>query len=323
MKKIAIIFGGNSYEHNISCISAKNIIENIDKTKYELSIIGITNNNEWYIFNDSVKLLENNTWTKGNIIKITNIIEYLKQFYKVFPIIHGNPEENGKLQGFFDIFNINYVGSNTQSSILGYDKELTKIICKENNIPQLPYIVIKENKTIKEINIDYPVIVKPAKCGSSIGINIAKNIIELNKYIKLAFKYDNKVIIEKYIKSRELECAILKDKRLIVSPIGEIKSINKFYDYEAKYEKESNLLIPAPIEEKLTKEIQQLSIKIFNILELKDLSRIDFLYDHNNNMLYFNEVNTMPGFTNISMYPLLIKELNINYTSLITKLIEE
>ena len=145
---------------------------------------------------------------------------------------------------------------------------------------------------------------------------------DLKKCINEAFNYDNKVIIEKYVKARELECAVLKDKKIKISPVGEIKSINTFYDYEAKYEKDSSLLIPAPIEKELQKEIQELSSKIFNILELKDLARIDFLYDYNNDKLYFNEVNTMPGFTNISMYPLLFNEYGINIKELITKLIE-
>ena len=321
MKKILVLFGGNSYEHYISCLSAKTILENIDRKKYNITTVGISKDNTWYIYNDTLETLTKD-WTKGNITKIDNIIEFLKTFDKVFPIIHGNPEENGNIQGLFNLFNIKYVGTDLLGSIISYDKDLTKIICEKNNIPQVPYITITNNKSLKKINIEYPVIIKPAKCGSSIGINIANNIKELNKYIKEAFKYDNKVIIEKFIKSRELECAVLYDKKLKVSHVGEIKSVNIFYDYEAKYESNSDLLIPAPIPKELQKQIQDLSLKIFNILELKDLSRIDFLYDYNNDKLYFNEVNTMPGFTSISMYPLLFKENGISIQELITKLIE-
>jgi len=320
MKKILILFGGNSPEHNISCKSAKTILENIDKEKYDITTVGIDKENNWYIFNDNIDKLTNN-WKQSNIKIINNIVPFLKEFDKVFPIIHGNPEENGNLQGLFNLFNISYVGTDLLGSIISYDKELTKIICNNYNIPQVPYIIIKENKKIKNIPIDFPVIIKPAKSGSSIGINIANNIKELNKYLKEAFIYDNKVIIEKYIKSRELECAILENKKLLVSPIGEIKSSNNFYDYEAKYEKDSKLSIPASIPKELSKQIQELSLKIFNILELSTLSRIDFLYDYNNNKLYFNEVNTMPGFTNISMYPLLFNNLGISTKDLITKLI--
>ena len=322
MKKLLILFGGNSFEHYISCLSAKTIIENIDRKKYNVTTVGITKDNNWYIFNDNPNILKED-WTKGNITKIDNIIEFLKQFDKIFPIMHGNPEENGNLQGMLNLFDIKYVGTDLLGSIIGYDKVLTKIICEKHNIPQIPYIVISNNKSLKNIDIDYPVIIKPAKCGSSIGINIANNIKEVNKYIKEAFKYDNKVIIEKFIKARELECAILEDKKLHVSPVGEIKSSNTFYDYEAKYEKDSGLIIPAKLPKELTKEIQDLSLKIFKVLELKDLSRIDFLYDYNDNKLYFNEVNTMPGFTTISMYPMLFNNIGIKIKDLITKIIED
>ncbi len=321
MKKILVLFGGNSYEHYISCLSAKTILENIDRKKYDVTTVGISKDNNWYIYNDNLNTLKED-WTQGKKTKIENVIAFLKGFDKVLPIIHGNPLENGNIQGFFNLFNISYVGTDLLGSIIGYDKDLTKTICSKYGIPQVPYITITNNSPLKSIDIDFPVIIKPAKCGSSIGINIANNIKELNKHIKEAFIYDDKVIIEKFIKARELECAILEDKKLKVSPVGEIRSSNTFYDYEAKYESDSKLLIPAPIDKKITKEIQDLSLKIFKILELKDLSRIDFLYDYHDEKLYFNEVNTMPGFTNISMYPLLFKEKGIDIKELITKLIE-
>lgn len=321
MKKILILFGGNSYEHDISCLSAKTILKHIDRSIYNVSVVGIDKTNNWYIFNDNYELL-NKDWHQKNITKIDNIISFLKQFDKVFPIIHGSPLENGLLQGLLDLFNINYVGSNTESSTISYDKALTKIICEKYNIKQLPYFTIKSIKDLKNINIDYPVIIKPSRCGSSIGINIANNKKELIKHSKEALIYDNKIIIEKYIKARELECAILEDKKLKVSPVGEIKSVNTFYDYEAKYEKTSELIIPARISNNLEEQIKSLSKKIFKLLELSTLARIDFLYDYNNEVLYFNEVNTMPGFTDISMYPLLFTSDNISIKNLITKLIE-
>ncbi len=321
MKKILILFGGDSQEHLISCKSAATITKNIDTSLFDVSTTYIAKDNTWYIYNKDINLIINNTIDLSSLEKITNHIEYLKLFDKVFPIMHGNPCENGNIQGMLNMFNIPYVGSNLQSSIISYDKELTKIICHNYQIPQVPYIVVTNKKAIKKLDIEFPVIIKPAKCGSSIGINIANNIKELNKYIKEAFNYDDKVIIEKYIKSRELECAILEDKKLKVSPVGEIKSSNTFYDYEAKYIKDSNLIIPAKIDKSLEKQIQDLSIKIFKILSLSNLSRIDFLYDYNNDILYFNEVNTMPGFTSISMYPLLFNYIGISTKELITKLI--
>lgn len=321
MKKILLLFGGNSFEHNISCISAKTIINNIDKSKFNITPVGIKDNN-WYIFNDDLNLLTENTWYQGNIKKIDNIIEFLKKFDKIFPIIHGNDGETGALSGLFNLFNIPYVGSNILGHSTSYDKEITKIICNHHNIQQVPYITLYTNKKIKKINIDFPVIIKPSSCGSSIGINIANNIKELNKYVKEAFKYDNKVIIEKFIKARELECAILeKNNKLIISTIGEIKSKNTFYDYESKYILDSNIIIPANLDKDIIKQIQEYSSKIFKILSLKDLSRIDFLYDYENNKIYFNEVNTIPGFTDISMYPKLFNNQGISTKDLITKLL--
>lgn len=322
MKKILILFGGNSHEHAISCKSAKTILTHIDKSLYNITAVGINHQNNWYLYLDDINLIDE-SWQNRNIEKITNIIEFLKQFDKVFPVIHGNPEENGNIQGMFNLFGIEYVGTDLLGSIISYDKELTKIICNRHKIPQVPYITITKNKKIKNIPFSYPIIIKPAKCGSSIGINIASNVKELNKYVNLAFKYDNKVIIEKYIKARELECAILETNKIIPSPIGEIRSSNTFYDYEAKYLKDSSLIIPANISKELAKEITELSKKIFNVLSLSTLARIDFLYDYNEEKLYFNEVNTMPGFTDISMYPLLFKEVGINIKNLITKIIEK
>ena len=321
MKKILVLFGGNSFEHEISCKSAKTILENIDKSKFELTPVGIYNN-DWYIFNDNLNLLTQNKWLTGNIERIDNIIDFLNQFDKVFPIIHGNDGETGALSGLFNLFDIPYVGSNILGHSTGYDKEITKIICSHYHIPQVPYLTLHTDKKIKKLNFDFPVIIKPSSCGSSIGINIANNFKELNKYVKEAFKYDNKVIIEKFIKARELECAILeKHNKLKISTVGEIKSQNTFYDYESKYILDSNLIIPANLDKDIIKKIQAYSAKIFQILSLKDLSRIDFLYDYETNQIYFNEVNTLPGFTSISMYPQLFNHQEISTKDLITKLL--
>jgi len=321
MKKVLILFGGNSFEHNISCKSAKTIIENIDKSKFDVTSVGIHQSN-WYIFDDDLNLLINNSWLEGNIKEIDNIIEFLKSFDKVFPIIHGNDGETGALSGLFNIFNIPYVGSDILGHSTGYDKEITKIICSYHNIPQVKYITIHENTDIDNIDIEFPVIIKPSSCGSSIGINIANNIDELNNHVKEDFKYDNKVIIEKFVKARELECAVLEQNHnLKVSTVGEIKSCNTFYDYESKYVLDSNIIIPAELDKEIVKQIQEYSAKIFKILSLKDLSRIDFLYDYENNQIYFNEVNTLPGFTTISMYPQLFNNEGISTKELITILL--
>lgn len=322
MTKVLIIFGGNSSEHDVSCISAKSIVNNINSKLFEVKLCGISKNNIWYIYNDNFKNLDE-TWVNKNIQKIDNIIEFLKEFDVVFPITHGNNGEDGKLQGLLDLFNIKYVGSKTLASAIGMDKEMSKILFEHLGIKQVPYMVLNEEYDLKQIEkqIGYPMIVKPANGGSSIGIKKANNKKELKKAINGASKYDKKIIIEKFIKSRELEIAIIEDKnKLITSDIGEIISSNEFYDYKAKYKSDSKLIIPANIDNEIKEKIQDYATKIFKNMDAKSYARIDFFLD--NNDLYINEINTIPGFTKDSMYPKLIMNLEISYQDLITKLIK-
>lgn len=304
MKNVLLIYGGTSSEHDVSCESAKSIIENIDYEKYNL---------------DCVQITKNNIWLHNNEV-VTNIIEFIKQYDVVFPITHGTDGEDGKLQGMLDLFNIKYVGCNWGSSYICMDKQRTKEILKFHNIPQVPFEIYRKNK---KLSLDYPVIVKPANGGSSIGIKIANNKRELKEAIKEAYKYDKKIIIEKYINAQELECAILQDQKLIISDIGEIKSANTFYDYEAKYQNnESKTIIPANINNNIKKQIKEYVKEIVDILEIKNLARIDFFYDKETKNIYLNEINTLPGFTEISMYPKLIMNEGLTYKEIITKLIE-
>ena len=302
-----------SYEHEISLLSVNFIIENID---CNYSLVGIDKDGEWYEVNNN-KIDKN--WKNNIISKINNIIEYLKQFNIVLPIIHGNGVEDGKLQSLFELFNIKYMGSNSYSSLISYDKTLTKLILEKYSIPQVPYYIYNSNINFK--NIEYPVIVKPAKCGSSIGISICNNEKELTKGIKLAKKYDNKILIEKYIKnSRELECSIIEDKnKIIVSNVGEILK-KDWYSYDAKYNEKIETII-SNIDDNIKDETKRYSKKIFEILGCKNLSRVDFLYDIDNNKLYFNEINTMPGLTNISMFPKLLNSIGISNKEIVRMLI--
>lgn len=319
LKKVLILFGGNSYEHEISCKSVNFIIDNIDTTKFNYKLVGIDYNNEWYEVDNKNEI--NKDWKNNTVIKIDNIINYCKEFDVIFPMIHGNTCEDGKLQSLFELYNIKYVGCNSYSSIICYDKLLTKIFLEKYSIPQVPYIIYNDSLNLK--NIEYPVIVKPCKCGSSIGINIANNKRELKKYLKIAKKYDNNILIEKYIKNnRELECAVLEDKnKLIISDIGEIINNGNWYDYDAKYVSKIDTVI-SDIGVNIKNDIKNYSKKIFNILRCNGLSRIDFLYDLDNKKLYFSEINTMPGFTEISMYPKLINNEGISFKEIITKLLD-
>ncbi len=326
MKKILILFGGNSSEHYVSCKSAKSIIENIDKKLFKVEVTGIDFDNTWYKFSDDLSYLKNDNWKEANILKIDNIIKYIKEFDVVFPITHGTNGEDGKLQGMLELFNIPFVGCKTLTSSIGMDKAMSKIIFDSLNIKQVPYIVINDDYKINDImeRIELPVIVKPANGGSSIGISKANNKKELIKAMKEAKKYDSKVIIEKFIKARELEVAVLENKgNILCSNIGEIKSANEFYDYDAKYvNSKSTTTIPDDIPLSIVDKIKEYAKKIFKGLNCNGYARVDFFYDEKSEEIYINEINTMPGFTSISMYPKLIESIGINYTDLITTLID-
>lgn len=314
MKKVLLLFGGESKEHQVSCESANFIIQNIDKKKYDLSIVGITTNGTWYKINNNFKI--DKDWQNTLNEKIDNIVEYLKSFDIVFNIIHGNTGEDGKLQSLFELFKIKYVGCDSYSSLICYDKLITKLFLEKYNIPQVPYLIYNDKVDLKQI--EYPIIVKPNKSGSSIGINIANNYKEAKRAIGKALKVDSSVIIEKYIKNkRELECAIIENKnKLIISEIGEIINNAKWYDYISKYKSNTEIKI-ANISEDLANQIKNLSKTIFKILKCKKLSRIDFILDLDDNTLYFNEINTIPGFTKFSMFPMLIEKLGINQSKLL------
>lgn len=302
MKKVLLIYGGSSTEHEVSCNSAKNIIKNIDKSKYNLTTLKITKDNIW-ISNDKI---------------VDNIIEYLKQFDVIFPITHGTKGEDGKLQGMLDFFDIKYVGPKTGESFICMDKVYSKMVFEKLGVNVVPYEIYDKNK---QINIPFPVIVKPANGGSSVGISKANNEQELNQAIEKANLYDSKIILEQFIKGQELECAVLEDEEIIVSEIGEIKSANEIYDYDSKYiNSESQTIIPAHIPNDISNTIKETAEYLFKKMNLKGLSRIDFFYD--GNKIYINEINTLPGFNEISMYPKLITNLGISYQELITKLIE-
>lgn len=306
MEKIGLIYGGKSFEHDVSIKSKNSFINNINK-KYDVSEIYVDKDGNWY---KDGKLLE-------------NIIEYLKELDIVFPLIHGNIGEDGKLQGLLETFNIKYVGSNTISSALAMDKGFCKTILDKYDIKQVPYIIVNKKSKIKEIieKFTFPVIIKPANGGSSIGISVANNTKELIKALSNAFKYDKKVIVEKFIKARELEVGIINNNGIITSSVGEIKS-NGFYDYEAKYIKNTEVIVDTNLKKETILKIKEIARNVFKILECNDFARCDFLYDETSDELYFNEINTIPGFTEISMFPKLFIHDGYTYTEILDILIK-
>lgn len=306
MEKITVIYGGKSFEHDISIRSYKSFVENINK-KYQLSTIYVDKDGLWY---------ENNKL-------MNNVVDFLKEQDVIFPLIHGNIGEDGKLQGLFETFDIKYVGSNTISSALAMDKAFCKIILDKYNIKQVPYVILNKKTKIKEITskLNYPVIVKPANGGSSIGISIANNARELVKALSNAFKYDKKVVVEKFVKARELEVGVIENNGIICSSIGEIKS-QGFYDFDSKYIKDTEVIVNADLKKETKLKIKEYTREIFKILECSGFARVDFLYDEINEELYFNEINTIPGFTDISMFPKLFINDGYSYSEIIDILIK-
>lgn len=306
MEKITVIYGGKSFEHDISIRSYKSFVENINK-KYQLSTIYVDKDGLWY---------ENNKL-------MNNVVDFLKEQDVIFPLIHGNIGEDGKLQGLFETFDIKYVGSNTISSALAMDKAFCKIILDKYNIKQVPYVILNKKTKIKEITskLNYPVIVKPANGGSSIGISIANNARELVKALSNAFKYDKKVVVEKFVKARELEVGVIENNGIICSSIGEIKS-QGFYDFDSKYIKDTEVIFNADLKKETKLKIKEYAREIFKILECSGFARVDFLYDEINEELYFNEINTIPGFTDISMFPKLFINDGYSYSEIIDILIK-
>jgi len=324
MKKVLLLFGGNSSEHLVSCKSAKSILEHIDYKKYHVTTVGISKENEWYLYHDSIENITE--WQTKKTQRIDSIIRFLKQFDIVFPILHGTNGEDGKIQALLELFHIPYVGCNSKISSIGMDKHYFKILLSHFHIPVVPFLLYDKKMSFKEIQncIPYPIIIKPCNGGSSIGITIANNKKELKKGIKIAEKYDSKILLEPFLKMRELECAVLENKkRFTISPIGEIRSDHAFYDYEAKYVDDSSKAeLAINIPEDVTINIQKIAASVSKHLEIQGLSRIDFFYLPDQNKIYVNEINTIPGFTTISMYPKLLTNEKFTYQDLITTLIE-
>lgn len=326
MKKILLLFGGNSSEHQISCKSARSLLQNIDSSKYNVTAVGITKKNEWLEYLDSIDNITESKWYQKKVNKIDAIIPFIKQFDVVFPLLHGTNGEDGKIQAMLELFHIPYVGCNPKISSIGMDKHYFKIILSHFGLPVVPFILYNEKLSFKEIEtyLSYPIIIKPCNGGSSIGVSAAHNRKELKKGIKEALIYDKKVLLEPFLNMRELECAVLQKKdKWIISPLGEIKSEHTFYDFSAKYEDNTSKAERAEnLPYNVEIEIRKIAKEVCEKLELQGLSRIDFFYIPEENKIYINEINTIPGFTPISMYPKLLTNEKFTYKDLITTLLE-
>ena len=344
--KIGVIFGGKSTEHDVSIVSGTSVIKNLNKDKYEITPIYISSDGQWYKYTKQIEEIE--ILPIGSQIeekeKIINIEKTIKEFDVIFPVLHGVGGEDGSIQGMLELFNVPYVGCGVLASSVGMDKVYTKIIFDKANIKQTKYEYIKrvEEKYIyidknfneekleldnitKKINerLIYPMFIKPSNSGSSVGISKASNLEELKNAIVEASKFDKKILIKQGIDGREVECAVLGNEDVKASCVGEILPAEEFYTFDAKYKNaESRVIMPANLPSDLSEEIRKTAIKAFKAVDGKGLSRVDFFVENGTNRIIINEINTLPGFTQISMYPKLWETMGLKYTELLDKLIE-
>jgi D-alanine-D-alanine ligase len=336
--KVAVLFGGQSSEHEVSRISAQSVLENIDRDRFAIKAIGITKSGEWLTYDGDISLLGTGQWEEVARKKCQGDA-YTKLREKnsvdvVFPVLHGPNGEDGSIQGLLQLVDIPYVGCNILSSAVGMDKEFAKLVFNNAGIPQADYIKVMRSE-LEELKgemdellervsdkLGWPCFVKPANAGSSVGVSKVKDPKELFKALKFAAKYDSKILIEEFIKGRELECAVLGNDSPTASTVGEIIPSNDFYDYNAKYiDGKSGTVIPADIDERAMEQIRDYSVRAFKALGCSGLSRVDFFLEESGRVI-LNEINTMPGFTSISMYAKLWEASGIPYKELITRLID-
>lgn len=340
---LAIIFGGASSEHDISCISAKTIVDNINKEKYNISLIGITKQGEWYLYDGEADKIPNDKWLENDSLKkayispdsaIKGIVCQDGKIIKldvVFPVLHGRNGEDGTIQGLFQLAQIPFVGCDATASGSCMDKTVTNAMADAFGIAQAKWCSFTKYEYIKNANeqiekaikkLGFPIFVKPANAGSSVGISKAATIEELKTGIEVALKEDKKVVLEEFIDGWEVECAVLGNNEPIATDIGQIVSAADFYDFDSKYNTPSQLHIPALIEKEKREEVRQAALKAYKALGCEGFSRCDFFVDKKTGKVLLNEINTIPGQTPISMYSKLFEAYGIPYPQLIDKLIE-
>ncbi len=355
-KRVLVLFGGKSGEHEVSIVSAKSVSKALDRSKYDVILVGIDKQGRWLLPDESRLLAQGSNPrlvglhstseavgmlpydTDGQLLSLSPLTASQGkqgfQFDVVLPILHGPNGEDGTIQGLLELASVPYVGSGVLGSALCMDKDATKRILRDAGIPIVPFLAVKRShfeRNEAEVvgaaakEFGYPYFVKPANMGSSVGVGKIKNEGEAIAKIKAAFAFDTKILIEKAIDARELECAVLGNDEPLASVIGEIIPNDEFYSYESKYvdENGAKLLIPAPeLTPSQSALIQRLSIEAFKALECSGMARVDFFQDKKSGEIFLNELNTIPGFTPVSMYPKLWEASGLAYSNLIDRLIE-
>jgi D-alanine-D-alanine ligase len=345
--RIGVLFGGRSGEHEVSLVSAKSVLNTLNPKKYHITQIGITLDGDWLVGEDVLKALTDRNLTelspaamlpipsRPEIFTITGsdqgeILNLFAELDVVFPVLHGSFGEDGTLQGLFELTDIAYVGAGVLGSSVGMDKALFKDVMIANQIPVAPSVLIHKSELI-DINgvlqridelVDYPVFVKPANMGSSVGVHKCKDIEDLAVGLQDAARYDRRILVEKGINAREIELSVLGNQSPRVSVPGEIRPTAEFYSYEAKYHDDSSeLIIPAELTKEQVDLLQDYALRAYRAIDCAGMARADFLVDKDTGEIYLNEVNTIPGFTPISMYPKLWEASGLPYAELIDELI--
>jgi D-alanine-D-alanine ligase len=382
---VGVLFGGRSGEHEVSLASARSVMDNIDRERYDVVPIGITKQGEWLVGGDPLRALSSGRAADAGLSAdstpatlladpsrpgLWNIVEAggagpssrrsagcsgrdretglraygggrsgqalsavrLAELDVVFPVLHGTYGEDGTVQGLLELAGVPYVGCGVTASAAAMDKAIAKDILSVHGLPVLPYVVIKRKmwqgapkEVIAEIEnrLSYPVFVKPANMGSSVGVSKVHDRGELAPAMDLAARYDRKVLVEQGIEAREIEVSVLGNDDPIASVPGEVVPSREFYDYQAKYiDEDSELLIPAPVDAELAQRVREMALTAYKALDCAGMARADFLLDKVSGALWINELNTIPGFTQISMYPKLWQASGISYSELIDRLIE-
>jgi D-alanine-D-alanine ligase len=351
--RIGLIFGGRSGEHEVSLASAESVMANLDRHKYEVVPIGITREGSWLLGTEPRTLTaaeqsashdegleETTTVTLTGDPRLRRLISVENgedlgsrgALDVIFPVLHGTYGEDGTLQGLLEMANVPYVGCGVLGSALGMDKEKTKLVFQAVGLSVGDYLVFRRNQWERspesildtvEQRLGYPCFVKPVNLGSSVGVNKARDRTDLERAINVAAEFDRKIIIERGINCREVECGVLGNDEPIASVVGEVLSSNEFYDYRAKYiDGKSQVVIPADIPQVIAEEVRRQAVQAFLALDLSGLARVDFFIEKETGQVFINEVNTLPGFTSISMYPQLWEASGLPYARLMDRLIE-
>ena len=348
MKKLSvcILFGGMSPEHEVSLRSAESVLNNIDKEKYNIFPVGITKEGDWILFGGKdYSMLPKGTWkthpdnrraaispVRGQgLLSFEGDCVVRERIDVVFPVLHGENGEDGAMQGLLQLAGIPYVGPHIAASAVAMDKTLTKLVADQAGVPQAAWHLVRggdlNNHMVNTLDtlekrFSYPMFVKPAGTGSSVGVSKAADREALSAALVAAAAFDNKILVEEFIHGREVEVAVMGNDSPVASICGEIDSGAEFYDYEAKYVTDTSVAyIPARISEEVEEQVREAAVKIYSAIGCQGLSRVDFFVTYEDNRVVFNEINTLPGFTSISMYPKLFAASGITYSELIDALL--